>query len=109
MEVGHSQQVKWLTRITFAFTLEAFVFISRYLMAFRQFTLKKRVSDVNFIVNKLKRLILPSVIFSIFYFIFFYQYMGRLGDMIYNVINGCGHMWFLPMLLWCIVGSMFLL
>lgn len=71
---------KWLTRITFAFTLEAFVFISGYLMAFRQFTLKKSVSDVNFIVNKLKRLILPSVIFSIFYFIFFYQYMG-LGDM----------------------------
>lgn len=25
--------------------------------------------------------------------------------MVYSVINGCGHMWYLPMLFWCFVGG----
>lgn len=99
---------KWLTRITFAFTLEAFVFVSGYIMAFQHVTLKKRVTNVNYFINKLKRLILPSIVFSLFYFIIFYTYNGP-GNMIYNIINGCGHMWYLPMLLGCFLGSMFLL
>ena len=32
---------KWLQRISFAFTLEAFVFISGYLFAFQRITLKR--------------------------------------------------------------------
>ncbi len=31
---------KWLARVSFAFTLEAFVFISGYLFAFQRITLK---------------------------------------------------------------------
>lgn len=54
------------------------------------------------IINKLKRLILPSIIFSIMYFVLFYEYKG-IGDMVYSIINGCGHMWYLPMLFWCFV------
>lgn len=99
---------KWLTRATFAFTLEAFVFISGYLMAFQQLTLNRNVTNTHFLINKLKRLILPSIIFSFLYYIIFYHYTG-VGDMFYNIINGCGHMWFLPMLFWCFVGAMLLL
>ncbi len=47
---------------------------------------------------------LPSVIFSAAYFAIFYQYKG-LGNMVYSIINGCGHMWFLPMLFWCFIGG----
>ena len=92
---------KWLTRWSFAFTLEAFVFISGYLLAFQRITLK-RAGGIRFIVNKVKRLILPNVIFSLAYFVIFFQYKG-VGNMVYSTINGCGHLWFLPMLFWCFV------
>lgn len=95
---------KWLTRISFAFTLEAFVFISGYLFAFQRITLDSKTSFVPLVANKLKRLMLPSIIFSAAYFSIFYQYKG-LGSMVYSIINGCGHMWFLPMLFWCFLGS----
>ncbi|MCR4826962.1 MAG: acyltransferase [Bacteroidales bacterium] len=93
---------KWLQRVSFAFTLETFVFISGYLFAFQRITLKRTGGWINLIVNKLKRLILPSIIFSIIYFLLFYEYKG-LGNAVYSIINGCGHMWYLPMLFWCFV------
>lgn len=95
---------KWLSRISFAFTLEAFVFISGYLFAFQRITLKREEGIFNIFLNKTKRLILPSVVFSIVYFVLFYSYKG-MGDAIYSIINGCGHMWYLPMLFWCFIGG----
>ncbi len=95
---------KWIARTSFAFTLEAFVFISGYLFAFQRITLNKKTSFGALVVNKLKRLILPSAIFSILYFIIFYSYHG-LGNAFYSIFNGCGHMWFLPMLFWCFIGG----
>lgn len=47
---------------------------------------------------------MPSVIFSIIYFILFYEYKG-LGNAVYSILSGCGHMWFLPMLFWCFIGA----
>lgn len=98
---------KWVTRISFAFALESFVFVSGYLFAFQLITLK-RESGVHMLTNKIKRLILPSILFSILYFILFYQYEGVL-DMVYRIINGCGHMWYLPMIFWCFVGGALLI
>lgn len=97
---------KWMSRFSFAFTLQAFVFISGYLFAFQRITLKriKKGGGISLIINKLKRLILPSVIFSALYFVLFYEYKG-LGNLLYAIINGCGHMWYLPMLFWCFIGG----
>lgn len=95
---------KWIARVAFAFTLEAFVFISGYLFAFQKITLNK---SGRVIINKLKRLILPSIIFSVLYFVIFFEYKG-LGNFVYSIINGCGHMWYLPMLFWCFVGVVIL-
>lgn len=95
---------KWLARTSFAFTLEAFVFISGYLFAFQSITLDRRTSFGVLVANKLKRLMLPSIVFSAAYFAIFYQYKG-LGNLVYSIINGCGHMWFLPMLFWCFIGG----
>ena len=47
---------------------------------------------------------MPSIIFSVFYFLLFYEYKG-MGNAIYSIINGCGHLWYLPMLFWCFVGG----
>lgn len=95
---------KWLARSSFAFTLEAFVFISGYLFAFQRIALKKTEKFPQMIVNKLKRLIIPSITFSLIYFLIFYPYKG-FGNALYSIINGCGHMWYLPMLFWCFVLS----
>lgn len=93
---------KWLCRISFAFTLEAFVLISGYLFAFQRITLGKKNSSITLVASKFKRLILPSIIFSILYFVLFYQY-DSFANFVYSIINGCGHMWFLPMLFWCFI------
>lgn len=95
---------KWLSRISFSFTLEAFVFISGYLFAFQRYTLNRKEGIAILIQQKIKRLILPSIVFSTVYFFFFYQYKG-FSEMLYSIINGCGHMWFLPMLFWCFIGG----
>lgn len=95
---------RWLARISFAFTLESFVFLSGYLFAFQRIALNRKTKLGALVVNKLKRLILPSIIFSAVYFVIFYQYKG-LGNLVYSIINGCGHMWYLPMLFWCFVGG----
>lgn len=93
---------KWISRCSFAFTLQAFVFISGYLFAFQR--VSSRQSGCSFIMKKFKRLILPSIIFSALYFPIFYEYKGPI-NLLYNLINGCGHMWFLPMLFWCFIGG----
>ena len=95
---------KWLARISLAFTLEAFVFISGYLFAFQRISLNKKKGAISLISNKLKRLILPSAIFSGVYFVVFQQYTS-IGDLLSSLINGCGHLWFLPMLFWCFIGG----
>lgn len=99
---------KWLARTSFAFTLEAFVFISGFLYAFQRITLGRTDGFLPLIKGKLKRLLFPSIIFSIFYFIIFYEYKG-IGNCIYSIVNGCGHMWYLPMLFWCFIGCWLLL
>lgn len=94
----------WLTRISLAFALEAFVFISGYLFAFQRIALNRSGGGMSLTLNKLKRLIFPSIIFSTLYFVIFFEYKG-IGDFLYSIINGCGHMWFLPMLFWCFLGG----
>jgi len=95
---------KWLSRISFAFTLEAFTFISGYLFAFQRITQKRAEKCIFLITHKAKRLILPSIIFSLAYFIIFNQYNG-LNNFLFKIINGCGHLWYLPMLFWNFVGA----
>lgn len=94
----------WLTRISFAFSLEAFVFVSGYLFAFQRITLNRTYSGLSLTINKIKRLILPSIIFSIAYFVIFYPYKG-IANAALSILNGCGHMWYLPMLFWCFIGG----
>ena len=92
---------KWIARLSFAFSLQAFVFISGYLFAYQRITLK-RTAGVALISTKFKRLMLPSVIFSTLYFVLFKEYKG-IWNCLYSIINGCGHLWYLPMLFWLFV------
>lgn len=55
----------------------------------------------SFIYKKLKRLILPSLVFSYLYILLFKHFDGWTSVM--EIVNGAGHLWFLPMLFWCYI------
>ncbi len=94
---------RWIGNFSYSFFLESFVFISGLLLGSR--SIKKPLGNegYGFILGKIKRLILPSVLFSITYFLCFYQWNG-VSDFAYTILNGSGHLWFLPMLFWLFVG-----
>lgn len=79
--------------------METFVFISGFLYAIGK---KNNVNYLILLKKKFKRLMIPSIIFSILYFSLFKEYNSFLST-IYNIILGCGHLWFLPMLFGCFI------
>ena len=96
----------WIGTFSYSFLLESFVFISGYVFGYQVREKFNGCIDLyNTIISKARRLLIPSVLFSSIYLLCF-----NLGDAIspikqvYNVINGEGHMWYLPMLFWCFVA-----
>ena len=95
----------WIGAFSYSFLLETFVFISGYVFGYQVREKFSGCIDLyNTVISKARRLLIPSVLFSSIYILCF-----NLGDAIspikqvYNVINGEGHMWYLPMLFWCFV------
>lgn len=101
--IGSVTAYKWITIITYGCMLEAFTFISGYLFGFQ---MKKNMMDLwPLIVSKLKRLILPSILFGILYISIIDDFNGRGNVMqaISVMLSGAGHLWYLPMLFWCFI------
>ena len=94
-----------LDKLSYTCLLETFVFISGYILGFQ--VSKKGDGYIHnvtpFLTKKLKRLILPSILFSVIYMFLFNGYEKPLPTVVYNLLSGTGHMWFLPMLFWCFV------
>jgi fucose 4-O-acetylase-like acetyltransferase len=97
----------WIATISYSFLLETFVFVSGYVFGFqvRNNPLGK-ITAKKCVIKKAKRLLIPSIVFSLVYFICFEReaYISC-SSCIYDIINGEGHMWFLPMLFWCFVAT----
>lgn len=53
--------------------------------------------------KKIKRLIVPSILFSFLYLYLFQEIPDSIIDGTIMILNGVGHLWFLPMLFWCFV------
>ena len=94
----------WISKFSYSFFLGSFVFISGYLYGFAE--LKKGTQPISTIIKKKSmRLIVPSLVFSTLYLLIF-----GLNDeetsvqAFYSIIEGRGHMWFLPMLFWLFMG-----
>lgn len=96
----------WVAKVSFSCLLETFVFISGYLLCFQM--QNKGITFSSLIQNKAKRIYLPCIVFSIIYFCCFKTYT-TLPKFLYSLLNGCGHLWFLPMLFWCFIGGYLLL
>ena len=95
----------WLDKLSYSFLLELFVFISGYLFGY-QVRVKGvgKLQAKDLFLNKFQRLIVPCIIFSLLYIAVFLDIKQPLYKTAYDVFNGVGHMWFLPMLFWCFVG-----
>lgn len=101
-----NQLYAWLDRLSYSSMLESFVFISGYIYGLQVKTGGGRIDVKWVILKKAKRLLLPSVIFSIVYLVSFgtKNLSGTSTiSIMYEVLNGIAHMWFLPMLFWCFV------
>ena len=94
----------WLDKLSYAFMLETFVFISGYVFGYQvRMKGKSKLKVKNLLGGKFKRLMIPSMVFSFFYILLLKDITQPIGRTFYGVINGVAHMWFLPMLFWCFV------
>lgn len=95
----------WLDKLSYAFMLETFVFISGYVFGFQVRTKgEEKLKAKNLLWGKFKRLMIPCMVFSLLYILLFGHITQPVQKTLYGLVNGVGHMWFLPMLFWCFVG-----
>lgn len=92
--------LRWVNPVFISVALQAFVFVSGYLFAYKNNN-ASRIDILPFVFNKFKRIYLPSIIFSVIYIAIFGRENSNIWCQVYNVVNGAGHLWFLPMLFWC--------
>lgn len=91
----------WIAKTSYACMLELFVFISGYVFALY---IKKQPSIYDIVRNKLQRLIIPSILFGTIYIaLFFDQSDIRFPGVLYQLLCGIAHLWFLPMLFWAML------
>lgn len=67
----------WIAKLSYSFILEMFVFLSGYLFANQIYQLQKKYTFLGLLKNKFKRLIIPSIVFSLFYSILFYSILNN--------------------------------
>lgn len=96
--------------------LPMFVFISGYVWSYQREILQKKDSFKQLVSKKFKRLYIPSLVFSVAYFLIFhredYVMVGggnQLIPLLMHIVSGYGHMWFLPMLFWTFIFTYCLL
>lgn len=96
---------QWINYFNFEATLELFVLISGYLFAFQLITLNRNYSFKEFAIKKVRRLLLPMLAFGVvYYFCFLFDIKSfTIADFLMKLLSGCGHLWFLPMLFWCLL------
>lgn len=100
----------WISKWSYSFFLEGFVFISGYLYGIQFLRKIAEGKNVDFraeIKKKFHRLMLPSLLFSTLYIFMYNQTEGWLTP--YRIMNGVGHLWFLPMLFSCFLCLFYIL
>lgn len=89
-----------LDKLLYAGMLESFVCISGYVFAYSINYKKYRLKTL--LVSKFKRLYIPCLVWGIIYILVMYSFHDFFMLETYSkLINGIGHLWFLPMLFWC--------
>ena len=90
---------KLIGRLSYAFMLESFVFVSGYVWAYQRETRGKKERFWKLCKKKFFRLLLPAVLFGILYIFLFEP--DKFSVML--LVEGPGHLWFLLMLFECFI------
>lgn len=96
----------WIGKFSYSFLMESFVFISGYVYGFQvenSCLRGERLSFKGLIKRKFLRLMVPSLLFSILYVLLLGSPGKSIGNTILYILNGAGHLWFLPMLFVCFI------
>lgn len=96
---------EWINPFFISFQLGCFVLISGYL--YKHVSIKP-ISWGDFVWKKIKRLIIPCVFFGLIYYLLVGEQNPNLSELIYQILQGYGHLWFLPMLFWCFIFAFFI-
>lgn len=92
----------WIGKAVYCGMLEAFVCISGYVYAFT--SAKRQMDLVHLAKNKTKRLLIPCIFWGIVFILIFSSSINwKNYEIYYSLLNGIGHLWFLPMLFWCFI------
>lgn len=95
----------WLALISNVCMMETFVFVSGYVFGYQvRKTGGGKLQAKDLFFNKFKRLMIPCMFFSLLYVVMFQDIKQPIVKTLYDMVNGVGHMWFLPMLFWCFIG-----
>ena len=96
----------WIAKSAYAFMLECFVLVSGYIYGYQLNRKQVKSIDIkNIYLSKGKRLIIPSLVFSLIYILCFgLNDKESFTTALVSILEGRGHMWFLPMLFWCFIG-----
>ncbi len=99
---AESTMYYWLAKFFYSGMLETFVFISGYVYALSD--IKHNYTISTLIPSKIKRLYIPCLLWGVVCIII-YSGVGSLLSLksAWIIMNGLGHLWFLPMLLWCFI------
>lgn len=98
---------RWLGKFFYSGMLETFVMISGYI--FSSTFHKPKINYKKIVFKKIKRLYFPTIIWGII-IIFILKdihFFTRPTSFI-SILNGIAHLWFLPMLFWCMVFELFI-
>lgn len=93
----------WIGSFSHNFRLEAMVFISGSLLGYKLLRKPESLTFNICVIKKVKRILFPCVIFGCIYYAMFYDTTASFPTILLKIINGCGHLWFLPMIFWCFV------
>ena len=94
---------KWIVSFVSAARMPGLIFVSGYLLGYTANRKSQSLGFNSLVKKKFYRLFIPSLIFSFFYYLCFLDLGDDWNNIIYTIINGAGHLWFLPMLFWCFI------
>lgn len=97
---------RWIGWSAYSFMLECFTFISGWVFGYQVLHKGRHIlAFKGLAISKFKRLIIPSIVFSLAYILLLNRaVLQQPLAALRSVIEGAGHMWYLPMLFWCFMG-----
>lgn len=93
----------WLGQLISGFRIETIALVGGYVFSYQSVELGRRISLPRFAWKKAVRLLIPAILFGAVYYMLFRYQPGHWSWYVFcwKLLNGVGHLWFLPMLFWC--------